>query len=65
MRGNSVLSYPSKATGRRTNKKQMKSVKQIRKELRALHTNEEKQAYIDDLTETEAVALAMALLQLP
>jgi hypothetical protein len=43
----------------------MKQVKQIRKELRALKTNDEKQAYIDALTETEAVALAMALLQLP
>ena len=42
----------------------MKTVKQIRKELRALPL-EKQQAYIDSLTEAEALALAMALLQLP
>jgi hypothetical protein len=47
-----------------TNKK-MKSTKQMRKEVRALITSDEKQAYIDALTEQEAAALFMSLLSLP
>lgn len=42
----------------------MKTVKQIRKELKEIPF-EKQQAYVDKLTEAEALALAMALLKLP
>jgi hypothetical protein len=57
------LPYRSESLAEEKQRNQMKTGKEISKEVRKLTTPEAQQAYINALTEQEAVAFAMYLLR--